>query len=69
MLDAVVEVVGQKSQNTLQLVRMVIFQPAMLTEFHKSMVKKEGTDVDTQKKGSVWGKIKCKGYLIMLIKK
>uniref|UniRef100_A0A8C7RF71 Poly [ADP-ribose] polymerase n=1 Tax=Oncorhynchus mykiss TaxID=8022 RepID=A0A8C7RF71_ONCMY len=58
MLDAVVEVVGQKSQNTLQLVRMVIFQPAMLTEFHKSMVKKEGTDVDTQKKGSVWGKIK-----------
>uniref|UniRef100_A0A8C7HV76 Poly [ADP-ribose] polymerase n=1 Tax=Oncorhynchus kisutch TaxID=8019 RepID=A0A8C7HV76_ONCKI len=58
MLDAVVEVVGQKSQNTLQLVRMVIFQPAMLTEFHKSMVKKEGTDVDTQKKGSIWGKIK-----------
>uniref|UniRef100_A0A8C8M497 Poly [ADP-ribose] polymerase n=1 Tax=Oncorhynchus tshawytscha TaxID=74940 RepID=A0A8C8M497_ONCTS len=58
MLDAVVEVVGQKSQNTLQLVRMVIFQPAMLTEFHKSMVKKEGRDVDTQKKGSMWGKIK-----------
>uniref|UniRef100_A0A4W5P1N3 Poly [ADP-ribose] polymerase n=1 Tax=Hucho hucho TaxID=62062 RepID=A0A4W5P1N3_9TELE len=58
MLDAVVEVVGQKSQNTLQLVRMVIFQPAMLTEFHKSMVKKEGTDVDTQKNGSIWGKIK-----------
>ncbi|XP_055737967.1 protein mono-ADP-ribosyltransferase PARP14-like isoform X1 [Salvelinus fontinalis] len=58
MLDAVVEVVGQKSQNTLQLVRMVIFQPAMLTEFHKSMVKKEDTDVDTQKKGSIWGKLK-----------
>nr|XP_046160813.1 poly(ADP-ribose) polymerase family member 14-related sequence 1 isoform X2 [Oncorhynchus gorbuscha] len=58
MLDAVVEVVGQKSHNTLQLVRMVIFQPAMLTEFHKSMVKKEGTDVDTQKKGSIWGKMK-----------
>ncbi|KAK6311314.1 hypothetical protein J4Q44_G00169780 [Coregonus suidteri] len=58
MLDAVVEVVGQKPQNTLQLVRMVIFQPAMLTEFHKSMVKKEGTGVDTQEKGSIWGKMK-----------
>nr|XP_029502317.1 protein mono-ADP-ribosyltransferase PARP15-like [Oncorhynchus nerka] len=44
MLDAVVEVVGKKSQNSLKLVRMVIFQPAMLTDFHTSMLKKEGTD-------------------------
>uniref|UniRef100_A0A4W5QZR0 Poly [ADP-ribose] polymerase n=1 Tax=Hucho hucho TaxID=62062 RepID=A0A4W5QZR0_9TELE len=45
MLDAVVEVVGKKSQNSLKLVRMVIFQPAMLTDFHTSMLKKEGTDI------------------------
>ncbi|CAB1342451.1 unnamed protein product, partial [Coregonus sp. 'balchen'] len=44
MLDALVEVVGKKSVNTLRLVRIVIFQTAMLTEFYNSMLKKEGTD-------------------------
>ncbi|XP_045575841.1 protein mono-ADP-ribosyltransferase PARP14 isoform X1 [Salmo salar] len=43
MLDALVEVVGKKSVNTLRLVRIVIFQTAMLTEFYNSMLKKEDT--------------------------
>ncbi|XP_062390420.1 poly(ADP-ribose) polymerase family member 14-related sequence 1 isoform X2 [Sardina pilchardus] len=44
MLDAVVDVVGQKPATSLQLIRIVIFQAPMLAEFHKSMQKKEGSN-------------------------
>lgn len=43
MLDAVVDVVGQASVSSLQLVRIVIFQASMLADFHKSMQKREST--------------------------
>ncbi|KAM4609063.1 poly(ADP-ribose) polymerase family member 14-related sequence 1 [Polymixia lowei] len=56
MLDAVVDVVNQSAPNSLKMIRIVIFQPAMLKDFHSSMQKKECTD--TQDKGSVWGRIK-----------
>lgn len=62
MLDAVVEVVGKKSQNSLKLVRMVIFQPAMLTDFHTSMLKKEGTDA--QEKEGFFQNVLCMIYFI-----
>uniref|UniRef100_A0A674EJD9 Poly [ADP-ribose] polymerase n=1 Tax=Salmo trutta TaxID=8032 RepID=A0A674EJD9_SALTR len=58
MFDALVEVVGKKSVNTLRLVRIVIFQSAMLTEFYNSMLKKEGRhaqeeeDTDAQEAGT-----------------
>eukprot|EP00063_Salmo_salar_P074875 XP_014049710.1 PREDICTED: poly [ADP-ribose] polymerase 14-like [Salmo salar] len=58
MFDALVEMVGKKSVNTLRLVRIVIFQSAMLTEFYNSMLKKEGTyaqeeeDTDAQEAGT-----------------
>ncbi|XP_071002002.1 protein mono-ADP-ribosyltransferase PARP14-like isoform X2 [Oncorhynchus clarkii lewisi] len=48
MFDALVEVVAKKSVNTLRLVRIVIFQTAMLTEFYNSMLKKENTDVQEE---------------------
>ncbi|XP_042171561.1 protein mono-ADP-ribosyltransferase PARP14-like [Oncorhynchus tshawytscha] len=48
MLDALVEVVAKKSVNTLRLVRIVIFQTAMLTDFYNSMLKKENTDVQEE---------------------
>ncbi|CAB1339029.1 unnamed protein product [Coregonus sp. 'balchen'] len=51
MLDAVVEVVGKKSQNSLKLVRMVIFQPAMLTDFHTTFVT--GSKVDNAQQNEV----------------
>ncbi|XP_041928990.1 poly(ADP-ribose) polymerase family member 14-related sequence 1 isoform X2 [Alosa sapidissima] len=44
MLDAVVDVVGQKPVSSLQLIRIVIFQAPMLAEFYKSMQKKEGSN-------------------------
>uniref|UniRef100_A0A8C7KWB1 Poly [ADP-ribose] polymerase n=1 Tax=Oncorhynchus kisutch TaxID=8019 RepID=A0A8C7KWB1_ONCKI len=62
MLDAVVEVVCKKSQNSLKLVRMVIFQPAMLTDFHTSMLKKEGTDA--QEKEGFFQNVLCMIYFI-----
>uniref|UniRef100_A0A8K9XST8 Poly [ADP-ribose] polymerase n=1 Tax=Oncorhynchus mykiss TaxID=8022 RepID=A0A8K9XST8_ONCMY len=48
MFDALVEVVAKKSVSTLRLVRIVIFQTAMLTEFYNSMLKKENTDVQEE---------------------
>lgn len=80
MLDALVEVVGKKSVNTLRLVRIVIFQTAMLTEFYNSMLKKEDTgaqeeeDTDAHEAGTdlfkafenIGTKIKCMGCLYCL---
>ncbi|KAL2081153.1 hypothetical protein ACEWY4_023006 [Coilia grayii] len=52
MLDAVVDVVGQMPVSSLQLVRIVIFQAPMLSDFHKSMQRREGTG-EPAKKGVV----------------
>ncbi|KAJ7990064.1 hypothetical protein DPEC_G00310970 [Dallia pectoralis] len=58
MFDAIVEFVRQKPQNTLKLVRLVVFQPAMLTEFQKSMMKKEDPGVQSKEKSGIWATIK-----------
>ena len=63
MLDAVVDVINQKSHNNLTLVRIVVFQTAMVKDFLSSMQNKEGTEDIAEEKDTVWGKIKCKGYL------
>ncbi|XP_067107878.1 protein mono-ADP-ribosyltransferase PARP14-like isoform X2 [Osmerus mordax] len=58
MLDAVVDVINQKSHNNLKLVRMVVFQTAMVKDFLSSMQNKEGTEDIAEEKDTVWGKIK-----------
>ncbi|KAL0993426.1 hypothetical protein UPYG_G00107720 [Umbra pygmaea] len=45
MLNAIGEAVSNKSVNLLRLIRIVIFQPAMMTVFYNSMLNKEGTYV------------------------
>ncbi|XP_040913508.1 poly(ADP-ribose) polymerase family member 14-related sequence 1 [Toxotes jaculatrix] len=44
MLDAVIDVLGQDPSGPLQTVRIVIFQPPMLKEFHNSMTEREVTE-------------------------
>ncbi|XP_046902162.1 poly(ADP-ribose) polymerase family member 14-related sequence 1 isoform X2 [Hypomesus transpacificus] len=58
MLDAVVDVINQKSHNNLTLVRIVVFQTAMVKDFLSSMQNKEGTEDIAEEKDTVWGKIK-----------
>ncbi|XP_062312355.1 protein mono-ADP-ribosyltransferase PARP14-like isoform X2 [Osmerus eperlanus] len=58
MLDAVVDVINQKSHNNLKLVRMVVFQTAMVKDFLSSMQNKEGTEDIAEEKDTIWGKIK-----------
>ncbi|KAJ3592383.1 hypothetical protein NHX12_007510 [Muraenolepis orangiensis] len=44
MLDAVVDVVSQKAQGGLKVVRIVIFQAAMMKDFYSRMEKKAAAD-------------------------
>ncbi|KAM9365083.1 poly(ADP-ribose) polymerase family member 14-related sequence 1 isoform 2-T2 [Pholidichthys leucotaenia] len=44
MMDAVIDVLSQNTPSTLKTIRIVIFQPHMLKEFHSSMQEREGTD-------------------------
>ncbi|XP_051564334.1 poly(ADP-ribose) polymerase family member 14-related sequence 1 isoform X2 [Myxocyprinus asiaticus] len=55
MMDAVVDMVKQTPQSSLKLVRMVVFQAPMLTEFYKSMQNREVTHKQEE---STWSKIK-----------
>ncbi|KAM4697941.1 protein mono-ADP-ribosyltransferase PARP14 [Rhinophrynus dorsalis] len=55
MLDAVVDFVRSKSSQSLQMVKVIIFQQSMLTDFYNSMKMKEGTNLPT--KTSFLGKI------------
>ncbi|XP_041118944.1 protein mono-ADP-ribosyltransferase PARP14-like [Polyodon spathula] len=43
MIDAVVDFVSKKQNECVTRVRIIIFQTVMLTAFHKSMQKREGT--------------------------
>lgn len=46
MVDAVVDFVRKKQPKFVCIVKILIFQPPMLTEFHRSMKKNEGKLVE-----------------------
>ncbi|XP_040004959.1 poly(ADP-ribose) polymerase family member 14-related sequence 1 isoform X2 [Xiphias gladius] len=52
MLDAVIDVLSQRTSGPLRTIRIVIFQPPMLKEFYNSMRQREVTDPND--KGWVW---------------
>ncbi|KAK0149730.1 Poly [ADP-ribose] polymerase 14 [Merluccius polli] len=59
MLDAVVDLVAQSAQSCLKVVRIVIFQPAMLKDFLSRMEKKAGSDKQNSSFfGNIHGKLK-----------
>lgn len=58
MLDALCDFMTQTPQSSLKLVRIVIFQAPMLTDFYQSMQKKEGSDKQ-KKESSTWTKVTC----------
>ncbi|XP_059822321.1 protein mono-ADP-ribosyltransferase PARP14-like [Hypanus sabinus] len=45
MIDSVVEFIQKKPSASLQKIRIVIFQPRMLSEFHKRMKMHEGSNI------------------------
>lgn len=53
MLDAVIEVFNQNTSSTLTTIRIVIFQPPMLKDFHNSMQQREAVD-PKDKSGWIW---------------
>ncbi|XP_040011244.1 protein mono-ADP-ribosyltransferase PARP14-like isoform X2 [Xiphias gladius] len=46
MVEAVVDFVRKKNQRLVSSVKILIFQTAMITEFHKSMKRREGEEVE-----------------------
>ncbi|XP_067113157.1 protein mono-ADP-ribosyltransferase PARP14-like isoform X1 [Osmerus mordax] len=46
MMDAVVNFVKKKNTSVVKSVKILIFQPNMLTEFYKSMQKRQGEEVE-----------------------
>ena len=58
MLDAVVDMVAQSAQSCLKVVRIVIFQPAMMKDFLSRMEKKAGSD---KQNSDLFGKVKGVG--------
>uniref|UniRef100_A0A3P8U6V3 Poly [ADP-ribose] polymerase n=1 Tax=Amphiprion percula TaxID=161767 RepID=A0A3P8U6V3_AMPPE len=46
MIDAVVEFVRKKQPKFLHSVKILIFQTAMITEFHRSMKRRQGEEVE-----------------------
>ena len=57
MLDAVVDMVSQSASGCLKEVRIIIFQQAMMKDFHSRMEKKAGSDMPNS---SLLGKLKGK---------
>lgn len=55
MVDAVVEFVRKKQPRLVQSVKILIFQTAMMKEFHTSMKKRKGETVEEK---TVLGKLK-----------
>ncbi|KAM3867433.1 protein mono-ADP-ribosyltransferase PARP14-like [Diretmus argenteus] len=55
MIDAVVDFVRKKHQRFVRSVKILIFQTVMVPEFHKSMKRREGEEVEEK---SVFTKIK-----------
>lgn len=58
MIDAVVDFVSKKQTEYVKRVRIIIFQTQMLTAFHKSMQKREGTALPEPQ--TLMSKFKCK---------
>nr|XP_046242508.1 protein mono-ADP-ribosyltransferase PARP14-like isoform X2 [Scatophagus argus] len=46
MVEAVVEFVRKKHPSCVRTVKILIFQPVMMNEFHKSMKRREGEEVE-----------------------
>ncbi|XP_065328107.1 protein mono-ADP-ribosyltransferase PARP14-like [Pelmatolapia mariae] len=58
MLDAVIDMLSQNTSSPLTTIRIVIFQKAMLKDFHSSMEQREATDPNPKDKGQgTWGGI------------
>ncbi|XP_069576160.1 protein mono-ADP-ribosyltransferase PARP14-like [Brachyistius frenatus] len=57
MVDAVVDLVRKKHSRFVRSVKILIFQSAMLAEFHKSMKRREGEQVEEK---SLFTKVKDK---------
>ena len=55
MIDAVVNFVRKKNTTVVKSVKILIFQTSMLTEFHKSMQKRQGEEVEEK---SIFTKMK-----------
>ncbi|KAK9537952.1 hypothetical protein VZT92_005522 [Zoarces viviparus] len=58
MLDAVIDALSQNTPGPLKTIRIVIFQPLMLTDFSNSMQQREATD--PKNKGGILGYIGSK---------
>lgn len=46
MVDALVDFVRQKKQNCVRIVKILIFQAHMVTEFQRSMARRTGENVE-----------------------
>lgn len=58
MLDAVIDALRQNTSSPLTTIRIVIFQKAMLKDFHSSLEQREATDPNPKDKGQgTWGGI------------
>uniref|UniRef100_A0A3P9KXR3 Poly [ADP-ribose] polymerase n=1 Tax=Oryzias latipes TaxID=8090 RepID=A0A3P9KXR3_ORYLA len=55
MVDAVVDFVRKKTPQFVQRVKILIFQTEMITDFHNSMKKRQGEEVQEK---SLYGKVK-----------
>lgn len=49
MVDAVVDFVKKKKLSSVKLVKFLIFQANMVTDFHKSMLRRSGEKVEEEK--------------------
>jgi len=55
MVEAVVDFVRKKNPKVVCSVKILIFQASMINEFHNSMKKRQGEDLEER---SIFGKIK-----------
>lgn len=60
MLDAVIDVMSQNSSGPLTTIRIVIFQKAMLKDFHSSLEQREATKGQGTWGGNGIGKVQGK---------
>ncbi|TRZ02744.1 hypothetical protein DNTS_005427 [Danionella cerebrum] len=58
MMDGIIDFFRKTPQSSLKLIRLVVFQDAMLPDFHRSLQSRE-TSPPKQEKDSTWSKIKA----------
>lgn len=51
MLDAMIDMLSQNTSSPLTKIRIVIFQKAMLKDFHSSLEERAATDPNPKDKG------------------